>query len=951
MKSTRLIISVIAIVVLQITISKGQEGQKQTTSVNAADFMNPPIEAKPRALWAWVNGNFDKETITYELEEAKAKGMGGFDIWDVSCMQDEDSVVPAGKPFMSDEYTDAIVHAIKEATRLGLDIGLIISSGWNAGGAWTKPQHATMAIYRTQQIVKGPAKIAINLPLPKLPDLVENSPTVAERNSDDTPVYYKDIIVQAFPITKDSLLNDTLQIINVSGKMDANGNFKWNAPAGTWKIVRMVYANTGQPMIAHTPSSKGPMIDHYNPEATEVHIRYFLDKLKGKLSSFAGTAFKYLYADSYEVRGELWTPMIMQEFKKRFGYSLEPFLPVFEKFTVIDKEATRRFLYDYKQLLSDLIIKSHFVKAKSICEEYGIGFVAEAAGPGPPLHNCPFESLKSSGVLTFPRGEFWHLPKEPNEAIYVIKGVASASHIYNQKYVEAEAFSSTNLWQESLNELKPTVDRAFCEGLNRINLHNFPHVPKAFGKPGYMYGFGTQVGVTQTWWPKVKPFMDYLGRCSYMLQQGNFSAEVLYYYGDEAPNFVPDKHIDPSLGFGFDYDVCNTDIILNKLYVKDNKICLPHGQKYAVLVLPDSKEMKLEVIQKLKSLVKEGAIVLGPKPERATGYKNFNEENKQLSIIASELWGNVNGITEKESSYGKGKIVHGKSIREILNSLKVVPDVELQSDAAIDSIDFVHRITDTEDIYFISSKSTQSKNFKFKLKTDFQNAEFWDPLTGKIYAVKYEHKNNQTLVELPLNINGSAFIVLKNNSNKGLPLNTLINNKNLQKLDKNWTVSFEKNTLAPTTYKIDNLSDLSINQNDSIKYYSGIITYTTSFNIDKKLPLQNNHVFLDLGKVGVIAEVYLNGKSMGTAWNEPFVINLDEAVKPGFNTLKVEVANRWVNRLIGDSKLPKEKRVSNTNVRRLPNGWYFPMKELPNNDYTIPASGLLGPVNIIYQQR
>lgn len=950
-KTTKLYLLILLIIISQVSLVKGQTIPQNNSSLSKKDFLNPPIEAKPRALWTWVNGNFDLETITFELEQAKAKGMGGFDIWDVSCMQDEDSIVPPGEPFMSEKYTNAIVHAIKEATRLGLDIGLIISSGWNSGGAWTKSEHATMAMYRTHQIVTGPTKASFTLPLPKLPETIGHAKSVAELDKDGNPVFYKDIIVQAIPLTNDSLIRDTSKIINVSSKMDAQGNFKWDVPPGKWKIVRMVCANSGQPMIAHTPSSNGPMIDHYNPEATEVHIRYFLDKLKSKLGTFKGTAFKYLYTDSYEVRGELWTPSMSQKFKEQFGYNMEPFLPVFENFTVIDKEATRRFLYDYNQLLSELIIESHFKKAKAVCEEYGVDYVAEAAGPGQPLHNCPFESLKSSGVLSFPRGEFWHNPQDPSKAIYVIKGVASASHIYNRKYVEAEAFTSVFLWQESLDDLKPGVDRAFCEGLNRINFHTFPHVPKAFGKPGYIYGFGTQVGVTQTWWPKIKPFMDYLGRCSYMLQQGNFAADVLYYYGDEAPNFVPDKHIDPRLGFGYDYDVTNTDIILNSLSVKDKKLSLPHGQQYAVLVLPDNKEMKLEVIQKLKQLVSQGAIVIGPKPEKSTGYNDYKKTNSEVQKIAKELWGNINGTSVTEHSYGKGKIIYGKTIREVLKSLNVVPEITLESNIHPDSIDFLHRNTSQEDIYFISSKYLQAKNFKLKLKTKYTQAELWDPMTGNVYAANYEHKGQQTSIDLNLNPNGSVFVVLKNNSEKNLPVKKIISHKNAQILNSEWMVDFEKNALAPSTKVFKKLTDLSTHENDSVKYYSGIITYKTTFKTDSKFPLKNYNTFVDLGNVGVIAEVFLNEKSLGTIWASPFILNLDSAIRTGENHLKIEVANRWVNRLVGDSKLPKEKRITNTNVTRLPNGWFHPMKDLPNKEYTIPASGLMGPVKIIYQEK
>ncbi|MDX2191430.1 MAG: glycosyl hydrolase [Bacteroidota bacterium] len=924
-------------------------------------FVNPPISAKPRALWTWVDGNFDKESITYELEEAKAKGMGGFDIWDVHHVQDERKIVPQGKPFMGDEYTDAIVHTINEATRLNLEIGLIVASGWNAGGAWTKPQHATMGMYRTELLIDGPTNKKYNLPFPNLPDKAGKgqhlSKAIIERDADGKPMFYKDISIIAFPLTNDSTISDVSKIIDITNQMDKEGNVQLNLPKGKWKIVRMVCANTGQPMIAHTPSSNGPMIDHFNPEATEIHINYFIDKLLAKLGTFNGKALKYLYSDSYEVTGELWTPLMIEEFEKQFGYSMKPFLPVFQGFTVINKEATQRFLYDYRQLLSDLIIKSHYKKAKEICEKNGIGYVAEAAGPGKPLHNCPFESLKSSGVLTHPRGEFWHKSKGTNnenltDILQVIKGVSCASHIYNQKIVDAEAFTSTWLWQESLDELKPTADKAFCEGLNRIVFHTFPHVPKSAGKPGYIYGFGTQIGVTQPWWPMSKPFMDYLGRCGYMLQQGNFFADVLYYYGDEAPNFVPNKKIDPSLGFGYDYDVVNSDVILNKLQIKDGKYTLPHGPQYQVLVLPNIQEMNLKVLQQIEKFVLEGGIIIGPKPIKSTGYKDYQINDKKVKELSEKIWGNIDGKSITENAYGKGKVIFGKSIKEVLNNNKIFQDVNIGSDISIDSVDFIHRKSENEDIYYFTSKYKKPINTQVSFRVIGKKVQLWDPVSGKNYNTNFNEENGYTKVDLKLIPNGSYFVVFSNNT---LPANGVQlsnnpkyeSNKNIS-VTGNWKVSFPEGLSAPKTITLSGLNDLSKNEIDGVKYFSGIATYETTFEIPTDINFMNQKVYLDLGTVAVVADVTLNNQKLGVRWNSPFVLEAGNALKSGKNSIKIEVANRWPHRLIGDSKLPENQRITNTNITKLPNGWMYPFDKIPNEKYGLLPSGLIGPVSLYF---
>jgi len=478
--------------ILLLITSDCEENGVDELSVLREGFSSPPLEARPRALWDWVDGNFQLEEITGEMEEAVRMGMGGFDIWDVRSVVDEAAMMPAGPPFMSNESLEGICHAINEAERLGLDLGLIVASGWNAGGAWTLPEHQTMGLFKTELTVQGPGKQAIQLQFPELPEMAgkrgRQTSAIIPKNPDGMPVFYKEVAHIGFQSDINGEVSKIPErVVDLSDQVDDSGFLHWEVPEGKWTVIRYVCTNTGQPMISSTPNSRGPMIDHFSAEASERHIQYFIDKLEAKLGKPIGeSGLSYFYTDSYEVQGQLWTPEMNEEFEKRMGYSLVPYLPVLDGFIVEDPDITRRFLYDFRRVLSDLIIENHYARSREICEAHGIGFVAEAAGPGWPIHNCPFESLKSSGSLSFPRGEFWHMPentpfwtsKKGSEQekhylvdLQVIKGVASASHIYNQKYVEAEAFTGTHLWNEGPGDLKPTADRAFCEGLNRINFH------------------------------------------------------------------------------------------------------------------------------------------------------------------------------------------------------------------------------------------------------------------------------------------------------------------------------------------------------------------------------------------------------------------------------------------------------------------------------------------------
>lgn len=981
-------------------------------------FEAPPPEARPRALWDWVDGNFDKEEISRELEEAQRMGMGGFDIWDVRKVVDNNNVVPAGPAFMGEESLDAICHALSEGKRLGLAMGLIISSGWNAGGIWTKPQHQTMGVFRREMIVQGPRKFSEKLQFPDLPAQAgkkgQERPVFIPLDESGLPVFYKEIAVLAIPLNDDSVIN-TAQIIDLSTQMSADGKLEWDVPTGKWKLVRYVCTNTGQSMIACTPNSAGPMIDHFNPEASVEHIEYFIRKIEQKTGvPVAKSGLDYLYTDSYEVVGQLWTPALADEFQKRCGYSLLPYLPALEGYIIDDENITGRFMYDFRKVLSDLIIEGHYAKSKAVCESHGIGFVAEAAGPGWPVHNCPFESLKSSGVLTYPRGEFWHMPTK-NEAwrrminergshylfdLQVIKGVSSASHIYDQTYVEAEAFTGTHLWVEGPGDLKPTADRAFCEGLNRIVFHTWPHTPKAAGVPGWVYAFGTLMNETRIWWPLAKPWLTYLGRCSYLLQQGRFVGDALYYYGDSAPNFVPPKKYDPALGNGFDYDYTNTDILMNRLSVKNGKLVLPHGQSYEFLVLPDVQYILPEILEKIEQLVREGATVIGPRPVRSHGLKDWQQRDRRVIELASQLWGDCDGVNVLENQYGKGKIVWGKTPAQVLKEKDIAADFDFTGVAPATDLDYIHRRIGQIDVYFVRNRTDKLIHGDALFRASDKKPEIWNPVTGRMTACPvFVNEGIRTRVPLALEGYESLFVILTPDDRQShieriekdgqtlFPFRTS-DNGNLLHFEVNteaglhplallnpglytftrtggkrdelliedckktiaiagpWQVMFPEDKSGPGQVVFDSLFWWKDSPDEGIKYFSGIAVYEKEIDIPASMLGDSTDLFLTLEQLREVARVSLNGQEAAISWMPPHRIQLSRLAKPGKNTLRIEVANTWSNRLCGDAKLPPEKRITHTNVTHLPNAWWQPMESIPNKSYDLLEGGIKGEVTL-----
>lgn len=982
-------------------------------------FEDPPLEARPRALWDWVDGNFELAEITREMEEAKKTGMGGFDIWDVRSVVDEKGIVPAGPAFMSEAYIDGIVHAINEAERIGLDLGLIVASGWNAGGAWTRPEHQTMGIFYSEVHTAGGKLEALPLPFPVLPDLAGKAgrerKAIIPRDETGKPVFYKDIAVLA--IRQDAGKTDDVNswTVDLTEAFSEEDGLNTELPPGDWKIVRYVCTNTGQPMISSTPNSTGPMIDHFSAEATEVHINFFIDKLEAALGKPIGeSGLDYLYTDSYEVQGQLWTPLLAEEFQKRTGYSLVPYLTVFSgDDEALDPEIRSRFMYDFRKVLSDLIIGNHYRKATEICEANGIGFVAEAAGPGWPIHNCPFESIKSSGSLSFPRGEFWHLPVKTDywrrlhgtergahylHDLQVIKGVASASHLYGQKYVEAEAFTGTHLWIEGPGDLKSTADRAFCEGLNRINFHTWPHTPAVAGEPGWVYAFGTLVSETRIWWPKAKEWMDYLARCSYLLQQGNFMGDLLYFYGDSAPNFVPPKQFDPDLGVGYDYDYTNTEKLL-EFEVTDGRLTLDNGQTYQLLVLPDRRDMTAGVLEKVMSLVESGATVLGPKPVRSHGLADHEQHDVRVRAMADELWGTEGLDGPGSRKFGKGTIHWMKTEREILLEMGVGPDFDFHGNVENKGMDFIHRRKDDVDIYMVRNTTPGPVFGDGLFRVNGKTPHYWDPVTGNMIPCPvFMEEDGITRVPLTLDRSGSLFIVFGPGTDTGhftgltkdgmrvfpfaavppdgvSPLwftmepsgPMLLSNTGIYSffsgddrremlnqqptevtvIEGPWDVCFPEEKYGPGDVVFEQLTDWTQHSDPAIRFFSGIATYSKAFTVNLDGVEEGNRFLLDLGLVTELADVYINGTHVRTLWTPMKYADVTDYLEEGSNELRIDVANTWHNQLIADSKRPDDERITRSNVIRLPNAWSYPMDELPTEAYDLQPAGLMGPVLLV----
>jgi len=914
-------------------------------------WTNPPIDARLRAYWWWLNGNVTAESITRDLEAMKAKGFGGAIIVDADgSAQDGNIRAPHGPTFFSPAWRQLFKHALQEADRLGLQMSLNIQSGWNLGGPMVTADDAPKKLVWSQRRVTGGSNSAVKMDQPKgrenfyrdlfvlayriNPNLPDDRKPIQNQQQKaliralepfSTPVSTP--LFEEFPSTAHEQDTRVDEVIDLTPKLGPDGTLDWKVPDGEWQVLRFGYTlNDSCRVSTCSEGWDGYALDPFDAGAFRRYWDAVVEPLIADAGPLAGKALKYLYTDSWEVEVANWTPTLREEFKARRGYDLLPWLPTIAGKIVNSREETDRFLQDFRRTMGDLAIDNHFKLFRDGAHCHGLLIHPESGGP----HPVPIDAQQCLGLDDVPMSEFWawswrHRIGDENR--FFVKQPASAAHTYGHKLVLAEGFTSIGPhWQETLwDNLKPAFDHACTEGLNLLAWHAFVSSPVSEGIPGQQYFAGTHLNPNVTWWEKSAPFFNYINRCQWMLQQGISVADVAYYYGDHVPNFAQLRKSDPAReGAGYDYDVVTAEVILNRMKVRGGRLVLPDGVSYRLLALPDRTVISLPVLRKLKEIVDAGAIVIGTRPGSASGLMNYPANDIEVKKLTDELW-------------GSGRVTTGRTAREVLLSQKVKPDFESESlGNTKPEINFIHRTDGGTQIYFVANRSTNEAILNCTFRVADQAPELWDAVSGgHRFVVAYTQSDGVTRLPLKLDPCGSQFVVFREPA-KEHPARAKGNDfgyTTLNELSGPWTVAFDTKWGGPESARFDTLASWTSRSEPGIKYYSGTAVYRKDFEFSATVT--NESVLIDLGVVRELAEVKVNGKSCGIVWTPPFQVDISDAIKPGTNQLVVEVVNFWPNRIIGDDFVPEAERVTRTNIRQL------------TRKTSLMPSGLLGPVRLM----
>ena len=929
-------------------------------------FNAPPNQAKPRVYWWWLYNRINKEGITRDLQEFKEKGISGVNLICTGGYAGDKAL--EGIKWLSPEWRELFRHAVSEAKRLDIELGFNLSGGWTMLGPWVTYDNAMKKVVQSDTIIAGGKKVSMKL---AQPETVEG--------------YYKDVWVQAFRIDTTKKLVDAESAKDLTLYMKPDGNFEWKAPKGNWLILRTGYTLTGHtwsrwfayPQGDTFAEGAGYEIDYLSKAALDNHFNHLgtiiLDEVKK-----AGGDLAYFWSDSWECGKLTWTQDFPEQFMHYRKYDLKPYMAILSGYIVKDSLFCERFQEDFDRTIQDCIADNYYGHFYDLCHKNGLNVGNEAGGPN---DIPPQDVLKNLGRCDIPAGEFWVHYKLPEDGMNSrksarlnLKQTASAAHIYGLREAQAEAFTQMEQdrthWSLGPYDLKPYANDAFCEGINRFMLHQSTCQPPEDGKPGYEFCAGQHFTPNLTWWEQSSAFFSYLSRCQYLLQEGKFVGDVCYYIGEQTPSLVPPQYIIPSLGLGYDCDYTNVEVLLTRMSVKDGRIVLPDGMSYRLLYLqncvsPDkeiceavsryqqlevpteaSEIMSLDVLKKLRELIMDGATVIGAPPTMSAGLDNYPYADNEVRKLASEIWGDLDGKNITERRLGKGRIIWGKTAREVLQADGIGQDFAyLNQTAEPEKFNYIHRSLDDCDIYFVINRTGKQTSSQFTFRVQGKQPEIWDPVTGEMrIASSFTQHDGYTTVPLEFVPYGSYFVVFDktiSTDKQGEGDRNFSKLEIAQDLSHSWEVMFDTTMGGPQKVFFEDLSNWIDRPEEGIKYYSGTATYRKSFNLSFKKG-NGERIYLDLGDVKHVSSVRFNNKDLGVLWCTPWRIDITDYVKETGNFVEIDVINLWANRVIGDWKLPKEQRFTRTH-----DVFRFDMLRAST---PLTDAGLLGPVSILKEK-
>ena len=911
-------------------------------------------QTKPWTRWWWLGSQVNKKDLTIVMQQYQQVGLGGLEITPIYGVQKEDALYI---PFLSPQWMQVFDHTLKEGKRLNLGIDLANATGWPFGGPWIGDEDACKNMqYKTWSLNAGeelsekiefiqePMIRTANYKQLIIEDILQ--PVAANKNQQALSidqVQFK----RTLPLQTLMAYADDGQKLELTDKVDAAGKLNWTAPAGKWNLHALFMGWHGKQVERAAPGGEGNVIDHFSASALQHYLHKFDVAFKAQdISSLRG-----YFNDSYEVddaRGQSnYTPLLFQEFKNRRGYDLKTELPAL--FTKKSTERTNRILCDYRMTIDELIL-----------EKFTGGWAKWAHDKGKIVrnqsHGSPANTLDLYGLVDIPETE--------GTEILRIKFAPSTSHVMGKQLAAAESATWLNEhFISSLSDVKKALDVYFIGGVNHIVYHGTTYSPPSEPWPGRLFYAAVEFDQVNPFWNNFSALNNYVTRTQSFLQQGKPDNDVLLYFP------IYDKYSEPARDLLLHFDGMKPDFngtpfettaqtMYDKGYTFDyisdrqilnlqgsGKQILTGGTSYQTILLPDAKFMKLETLQKLIELAKNGATIIAYNnlPTDVPGFGQLEKNTAAFKNLLSQLNFAATDFEDvKSAAIGKGRFLLGKNFEKLLAAAAIRKEIMTEKGLQFNR----RKNADGSSFYFIANRANKKIAEWITLQTKANGLSLYNPMTAQSGVPQFR-KNGEGFIEvyLQLNTDESYIIQTSNKIITGTAYQYIKETGATNEIKGEWALKFiEGGPSLPVAEPMNELKPWTDLEAHAFKTFSGTASYSTRF---KKPSGIASLYLLNLGKVYESAQVYINGKKMATLIGPEYAFTIAAKDLKDDNLLEIKVSNSMANRIIDlDKRKVIWKKFNNTNFparlaqNRGTDGLFDASKWEPR------TSGLKGPVTI-----
>ena len=648
---------------------------------------------------------------------------------------------------------------------------------------------------------------------------------------------------------------DPGRVVDVTALVDEHGVLRWDAPPGSWRILRFGASLTGQTNGPAPPEATGLEVDKLDA----AKVRRYLDTYLGR---FAGVPLDALLSDSIESGPQNFTDDLRERFAEHCGYDLLPWLPAIAGYVVGDPVRSDRFLWDHRRTIADLLAREFYATVAEMAHERGLRYYAEALEDHRPQLG---DDLAMRSHADVPMGAMWTFDAgdRPNPTYVAdLKGASSVAHVHGKPFTGAESMSAFHRpWSYTPRRLKHVADLELALGVTRFCIHTSPHQPTQVPPPGI--GLSPYLGQTfirsEPWAELAGPWIDYLARCSWLLNQGVPAVDVAVFVGEEGPlTALFGDVLDDAVPDGFDHDYVDLEALEHRLEVVDGGLAAG-DVRYRVLYLGGSSDrMTVRALGRIADLVDDGATVVGRRPTATPSLADDEAEHRDL---CDRLWGDGGGIRATDLAVA-------------LDELGVVPWLAVEG---ADLHRIGRRIGGTE-VVFLANPLPRPVTATIRT-ADGATPAAWDPVHLTRTALPGDRLDLPAL--------GSVVLLLDTVARPSPETRSVA-------LDGDWILQLPGVGDLPLPDGPRPWTDLGH------EGFAGIGTYRTEFEAVEDA----GDAVLVLGDVGDLARVWVNGVACGVAWTEPFQVDVTAALRPGRNVVQIDVANAWMNRLIAEAAAP-----------------------------------------------